>query len=215
MENKTRAFICITFPDEIIKEVARIQEIISKQKFTGKLTELENLHLTLKFLGETDDETINKIREKLKSIKFESFKAKLEKSGTFNIKSKPKIVWLKIASKEIYALQKQIDETLKPFFPPEERFMSHLTIARIKYVKDKKSFTEYIKKIKPKQLEFEIKSFELKSSELQPLGPLYTTLGEYPPKGYKALDNLSTNLTPHSNSSPETKTQSPPDSKVL
>ena len=182
MENKTRAFICITFPDEIIKEVARIQEIISKQKFTGKLTELENLHLTLKFLGEIDEETLKKTKEKLKEIKFMPFKAKLEKSGTFNIKGNPKIVWLKIASKKICAFQKQIDETLKPFFPPEERFMSHLTITRIKYVKDKTAFTEHIKKIKPKQLKFEIESFELKSSELQPLGPVYSTLEEYPPK---------------------------------
>ena len=47
-----RCFICIDFPDEVIKEVARVQEELEKVKFNGKLTELENLHLTLKFLGE-------------------------------------------------------------------------------------------------------------------------------------------------------------------
>ena len=56
--NLTRAFIAIEFPDEVVKEIARVQELVSKIKFTGKLTELENLHLTLKFLGEISEEKV-------------------------------------------------------------------------------------------------------------------------------------------------------------
>jgi len=55
MENKLiRAFIAIDFPDEVVKEIARVQEVLGKRQFTGKMTEPENLHLTLKFLGEID-----------------------------------------------------------------------------------------------------------------------------------------------------------------
>ena len=52
-ENKEliRAFIAIEFPNEVIKEIARVQEEVEKVGFKGKLIELENLHLTLKFLG--------------------------------------------------------------------------------------------------------------------------------------------------------------------
>ena len=48
----TRTFICVEMPDAVVKEVARLQELVGKKLFTGKITELENLHATLKFLGE-------------------------------------------------------------------------------------------------------------------------------------------------------------------
>ena len=73
----TRAFISIEFPSEAIKEVARVQELIKNIKFTGKITEQENLHLTLKFLGNVDDDKLNQVKERLSKIKcFRSQKKK-------------------------------------------------------------------------------------------------------------------------------------------
>jgi len=173
-----RTFICIDFPSEVIKEIARIQTLIDKQNFTGKLIELENLHLTLKFLREISLETLNKVKHALSNIEFPILDLKLNQVGTFNFKGKPRIAWIKVTG-NIFELQKQIDETLSKLFPPEERFMSHLTLARIKYVKNKEGFIDYISKIKPKQIKFQINKFKLKSSELKPAGPIYTTLEEY------------------------------------
>ena len=178
--NSTRTFICIDLPDEIIKEVARLQSIIEKNlKFTGKITELENLHLTLKFLGEINSEVLDKIKSRLSKIKFPALNLKLAEAGTFSYSGNPKIIWLKIQGKDIFNLQKQIDIALENFFSKEERFMSHLTIARIKYVKDKSFFITYIKNIKPKSIKFQVNEIKLKSSELQPQGPIYTTIEEF------------------------------------
>ncbi|MEK6848613.1 MAG: 2'-5' RNA ligase family protein [Nanoarchaeota archaeon] len=47
-----RCFICVEMPHEAVKEIMRIQGILKKTNFNGKLIERENLHLTLKFLGE-------------------------------------------------------------------------------------------------------------------------------------------------------------------
>ena len=70
MENKLiRAFIAIDFPDEVVKEIARVQEVLGKRQFTGKMTEPENLHLTLKFFGEIDEEKLKSIRKELKKYK--------------------------------------------------------------------------------------------------------------------------------------------------
>jgi len=69
-EQKTRTFICIDFPHEVIKEAARLQNLIQNIPFTGKLTELENLHLTLKFLGEISNETLENVNYALTGIKF-------------------------------------------------------------------------------------------------------------------------------------------------
>jgi len=130
-----RCFIAIDFTDEIIKEVARVQEELGKIKFRGKLTELENLHLTLKFLGEIDENKVKEIRKKLGEIKFKEFEGKTGRIGTFSIRGNPRIVWVKVEGKEIWDLQKEIDRGMGELgFKIEERFMSHLTIARLKYV---------------------------------------------------------------------------------
>lgn len=178
-QSYTRAFICIEFPDEVIKEIARIQQLLQKKKFTGKLTELENLHLTLKFLGEIDDEKLEKTKQALSTIKFPAFNTYLEYAGTFVRHNNPNIVWLKVGGSGILKLQQQIDESLKELFKPEARFMSHLTIARVKYVLDKKDFIEYIKHLPVQKINFTIEEFKLKSSELAPLGPHYTDLEIY------------------------------------
>jgi len=175
----TRAFICIDFPDEIIKEITRVQGAVGKVKFTGKLTEVENLHLTLKFLGEIDNKKLEDARERLKKIKFSEMELKLEKVGIFSYRGKPRIVWIKVAGKEIFELQKNIDSALKDLLSPEERFMSHLTIARVKYAKDKKGFEKYIDGIEVKKLKFKIDRFKLKSSELGKTGPVYKDIEVY------------------------------------
>ncbi len=177
-KSNIRSFICIDFSDEVIKEVARIQSLLEK-RFIGKFTELENLHLTLKFLGEISPEILEKVKSSLSAIQLPIFEAHLEDIGTFSIKNNPRILWIKIAGKPIYELQKQIDLSLSPLFKPEERFMSHLTIARIKYIKDKEYFSQTLKNITVKKIKFPISSFKLKSSDLKPMGPFYTTIEEY------------------------------------
>lgn len=179
MTEMTRAFIAITFNDEVIKEVARVQESVGKNLFTGKFTELENLHLTLKFLGEVDEGTLGKVGEILRKIQIKGFDAKLGDVGIFKQRGNPKIVWIKINGKGVWDLQKAIDKSLKGIFQLEERFMSHLTVARIKYVKDGKGFEEKIKSIHAKEIKFRVEGFKLIKSELDKIGPAYTVIEEY------------------------------------
>jgi 2'-5' RNA ligase len=185
----TRVFICVEFPDEVIKEIARVQEVLENQKFHGKMTELENLHLTLKFLGEIDGKKIEKVKEKLKKIELKAFEAHLGEIGTFSFKENPKIVWCKICGKEVWELQEAVDNSLAGIFLKEERFMSHLTIARIRYAEDKKGFIEYVKKMKCKEIKFKVDRFFLKKSELMPSGPIYTTIEEYKLKLQCCINN--------------------------
>lgn len=174
-----RCFIAIDLPREAINEILRIQKIIrEKTLFTGKLTEGENLHLTLKFLGEIDDEKIVLVKKRLSDIKFSEFFAETLEVGVFN-KDFIKIVWIKLNGKGIWGLQKAIDEKLKDLFDVEARFMSHITIARVKNVKDKKSFIEYLSSIKPKKIKFKVNEFFLKKSELTSTGPKYEDIECY------------------------------------
>ena len=62
-----RCFIGIDLSFEATKEIERLQKII-KPHFVGKTTSNKNLHLTLKFLGEIEDATLNEVKKKLKVL---------------------------------------------------------------------------------------------------------------------------------------------------
>jgi len=173
-----RIFIALELSREAINEIKRIQKLIEKQRlFAGKFTEPENIHLTLKFLGEISDEKIEEVKKRLKEIKLEKFNAELGDVRVFS-KQFLKIIWIKLSGK-VFGLQKSIDEALSGEFEPEERFMSHITIARVKNTADKKKLIEYLESIKPSKINFKVEKFYLKKSELLPEGPVYEDVGEY------------------------------------
>ena len=111
-----RTFIALDLPREFIKEIQGIQKILkNKTLFTGKFTEPENLHLTLKFLGEVDEDKIEEVKKRLKEIRLDGFYIELGEIGVFS-KSFIKIVWVKLNGKGVFNLQKEIDNGLKWMF---------------------------------------------------------------------------------------------------
>ncbi|OGJ12770.1 2'-5' RNA ligase [Candidatus Pacearchaeota archaeon RBG_19FT_COMBO_34_9] len=175
-----RCFIAIEIPEEIKKEIIKIQKQLPE--FRGKFTEKENLHLTLKFLGEIDEEKLGEIRERLKEIKFGHFETEIDSIGIFDNRKSNKyeqsiIVWLHM--KNCNELQKQIDSKLERLFEKEKRFMSHLTIARVKSVRDKKVFTERLYEINIPKMKFYVNSFSLKESILTAKGSVYNDVEVY------------------------------------
>ncbi len=175
-----RTFIAIDLPREAINYIEELQKLIEKQNLiTGKFTESENLHLTLKFLGEIDEEKAEEVKKRLKGIKFPAFEARTGEVGVFSggKKSYIRVIWIEL--KGAFDLQKQVDEALKGLFEPEFRFMSHITIARVKKVKDKRILLDYIRNLKVKKIKFKVDKFFLKKSELKPEGPVYEDLESY------------------------------------
>ncbi len=162
-----RCFISIDLPKEIIEKIKKIQEQLPE--FIGKKTEAENLHLTLKFLGEINDNQIEEIKKRLVNIKFKKFEAEIDGIGVFSEKI-IRIVWTHLTNCD--KLQKEIDSSLKNLFNPEQRFMSHLTIARVKNAGNKNEFLEKLKKIKIPKIKFVVDKFKLKSSMLKAKGPV-------------------------------------------
>ncbi|MEM4330973.1 MAG: RNA 2',3'-cyclic phosphodiesterase [Candidatus Pacearchaeota archaeon] len=169
-----RVFISLEFPENILEIVKEVQQKLPE--FIGKKTEKENLHLTLKFLGEIEEDKVEIVKKRLESINFKKFEASLGEIGVFS-EDFIRIVWIHVTNCD--ELQKRIDECLEDLFPKEKRFMSHLTIARVKKVLDKKSFLEKIRKINFQKESFTVKKFFLKESLLRKEGPVYKTLKEY------------------------------------
>ena len=169
-----RVFISVDFPDEVKEKIKKIQAELPE--FTGKKTEFENLHLTLKFLGEISEEQAEKVKEKLKEIKLKKREAEIDDLGVFS-ESFVRIIWLHSSGLE--ELQKEIDGKLSDFFGKERRFMGHITIARVKNIKNKEKFLAEFRKIKIKPIKFEADKFKLKKSILTAEKPVYEDIGEY------------------------------------
>ncbi|MFH1326580.1 MAG: RNA 2',3'-cyclic phosphodiesterase [archaeon] len=169
-----RVFVSLDIPEKLKKEVRKIQDKLPD--YHGKKTELENLHLTLKFLGEVKENKIEEIKNRLRKIKFKRFRIELKYLGYFD-NQKYGVVWIYLSNCE--ELQRQVDKVLSGLFEKEERFMSHLTIARVKKLDNKKEFLKKLKQTKIFRLEFIADSFELKESVLTNKGSFHKTLEKY------------------------------------
>ncbi|MEK6831014.1 MAG: RNA 2',3'-cyclic phosphodiesterase [Nanoarchaeota archaeon] len=173
-----RCFIATELPLEIIEEIKKIQKLIeTKHLFKGKSTKTDNLHLTLKFLGHIDESKVDQVRQKLREIDFERFEGELGDIGVFS-KNNIRIIWIEIIG-GVFELQKSIDEKLSNLFNLENRFMSHITIARVKQVNDKRKLIENLENMRYKKIKFSIDSFYLMESELRPRGPIYKKIEKY------------------------------------
>lgn len=172
---KMRCFVSINIPKKVQNEIKKIQGKLPK--FFGKKTKLENLHLTLKFFGEVEENKIEEIKKKLKEIKFGKFEVRVEELGVFS-EQFIRIVWLHL--KNCGKLQRAIDEKMFELsFEKEKRFMGHLTIARVKNVKNKKEFLEGLKKIKVPEIKFNVDKFYLMKSILSAKSPEYKIIEEF------------------------------------
>jgi RNA 2',3'-cyclic 3'-phosphodiesterase len=170
-----RYFIALDFPKKIKDELLHLQQKLKKTKsFSGKFVEYENLHLTLRFLSELTEHEAIQIQTALEGIKFDSFDISLGLLDLFSLQQ-PRILWVDLTSENLILLQKEIEETVSQFIPPERKsFVAHVTLARIKEVLDSEKLLEVVKNTKPQKLSFHVDRFVLKESELTTEGPIYT-----------------------------------------
>lgn len=181
-----RAFIGIKIPEEITEKI----DSFSKEKLKNikniKRVEKENLHITLKFLGEIGEDEVERIKEELKKISFRKFEIKIKGLGVFPSISNPKVIWIGGESEKIQVLKREIDLHIKNsqinIKKEDDRpFVIHITIGRIKKEGEKES--EKIKRLvkeNPDFGHFYAEEFILFQSVLTPDGPIYKVLEKFP-----------------------------------
>ena len=168
-----RLFIAIDF-NELNYQFIELQKNLPKEDV--KLTLTKRYHLTLKFLGEVSETDAEKVIEILKKIKFEKFEINLDDIGVFPNENYIRVVWVGVnPKKQVIELQRNIEDSLKEFnFKKDFSFHPHITLARVKFVKDKPNFIDALKKLKINKDKIIItKEFKLIKSTLSPEGPIY------------------------------------------
>jgi 2'-5' RNA ligase len=181
-----RIFIAIPVaPSEFLLKILReLQTQLTGEAI--KWVEPENLHLTLKFLGDTHEKQLPAIHEKLKGIaaSFPKMNGTLTGLDFFSIKRNPSVLFSKV--NEIPGLKEMaeaVDMTLQgEGFPPEQRpFRPHLTLARIKTLRNTSKFTGVAGQYHTVEIQpFVAEKMVLYESILRQEGPLYKPLHMYP-----------------------------------
>ena len=177
-----RGFIAIDI--NATPNILKFLKDITNSNADVKLVEPQNIHITLKFLGDVQEDKINDIEQIMKdSVKeIEPFTIKLSETGVFPNQNYIRVVWIGIKDAEtIETISRSIDERLSQLgFKKEKRgFSAHLTIGRVKTAKNKQLLLKAIEDYK--DFEFstqDVNSIKLKKSDLTPKGPIYTTLKE-------------------------------------
>ena len=189
-----RVFICFDLSVPTVNNLVLLQEELREPivELGGKVrwTPPENIHLTLKFLGETDDDMVFQIRSKLRDVAKQHPMVEAETVGTgaFPNAKVPRIIWVGTGtgSDAIITLQQNIETSLETLgIQKDDRsFKPHLTIGRIKTRKQRVNLEPILLPHSDKTFGVSlVKDFALYRSVLHPRGAIYQVIERFPLTG--------------------------------
>ena len=183
MAETLRAFIAFRLPETIISHIRRIQEKIKACGFRMGWVSPENIHLTLKFLGEIPKQDIDMVSQVMTETAdlYPRMNFSAKGIGVFPTVKRPRVLWIGLNGDTypLILMQKDLEERLDSLgFPKEDRaFKAHLTLGRAKREIDPKQLVEVMEKFSKAESErFIADKLILFRSELKPGGAVYTEL---------------------------------------
>jgi 2'-5' RNA ligase len=184
-----RCFIAIDIDEQIRKALANLQEELQDKadikRSDAKWVNPDNIHLTLKFLGEIKDEQtvdICNITDDVVS-RHKNFELDIESVGHFGGKS-ARVLWVGTGQNinKLLQLQQDLEQQLDEAGWPKEarKFSGHLTLCRIRNARAGAKLAQLAREYKDFKLgTMPADSVSVYQSQLTPQGPIYTVLGRY------------------------------------
>ena len=181
-----RLFIAIETPPVIKALISPVVAALKETDADVKWEPPEKLHATLKFLGNTDEELVGRIKAKLEDLcrSQESMIIKYSRPGSFPAGRHPRVIWIGIEDlngqlQKVYAF---LENAMEEFgFERENReFKPHLTIGRVKGNKRLDRLLEKMETVTFQSEHVAVHELALVKSELRPGGSTYTTLRSFP-----------------------------------
>ena len=179
-----RAFIAIDLNDEVREGLVRAQKRIGNKAAKIKFVEPENLHVTLKFLGEIDETMAEEVKKALAEIakKHRKHRVRVKGIGVFPNPNYVRVIWAGIENDGgIKAIAADVDREMHRLgFRKDRDFVAHVTIGRVKFIRDKLELAMALKDLANEGFgEFDVEAIELKRSTLTPKGPIYETVAKF------------------------------------
>ncbi len=175
-----RLFVAIDFPPEIKTQIETVCDGLRDVRWV----ERDQMHLTLRFIGEIEMDRFKEVKDSLQSVRFEPFTLTLKGVGHFPQQGLPRVLWVGVeASGALKRLARDVERAIVSlgFEPDRHPFSAHVTLARLKYpppAGELKRFYERNKRFASDPMTVE--AFSLFSSVLSRDGAVYQVEATYP-----------------------------------
>ena len=187
-EEQVRSLISIDLEDQQI--LSRIASILSSLQSLGgdlKPVERENIHLTLKFLGNVPGPRLGEVKSSLQQVIFSAFTAEIKGAGAFPNLNHMNVVWVGVNEgwSQVEQIYEQVEKLLSGLgFRREHRpFSPHITIARVRSGRKRDEVARFLQRLTEESFgTITVDKIRLKQSILSSSGPKYSTLLEIPPQ---------------------------------
>jgi len=182
---QVRLFWAVSLPEEIKRKLAGIQSLLRVVPADVKWVEQQNLHLTVKFMGNVNVDDVSTI---IKAVRDAvrgagAFTLRLGGTGFFPGTKKPRVLWVGVNGEvdKLIHLHEMVETSLSAvgFAPGEGRFTPHLTLGRIRTLKGVGQLVEAISKLDEETRNLgkvDVTTLELIQSKLTRKGPVYSVI---------------------------------------
>lgn len=185
-QERIRSFIAVDLDESSIRErIVTVQKALEQTRAQLKIVGPEIMHLTLRFLGEVPQTTVERVKETMDSLRFPPFEAEFTGLGVFPNPRRINVVWvgIKQGQDQLDGIFQQLEPKLRKLgLPPDDKgFSPHMTIARVKSAMNRESLVAYVESMRSEAFgKMTVTAVRLKKSTLTPRGPIYTTIHEVP-----------------------------------
>jgi len=177
-----RAFVSVDLPE--IEPLKAFSEELRRTGAPLKLVDLRQIHLTLKFLGDTEEVLVPKIVDAMRASAagVSPFTVRLVGAGAFPNLRRPNVLWVGMAGAEpLVEIARRLEAGIEPLGYPRERrdFSPHVTVARVKDARGLDAVRQVVEAHSEGTFgEVLVDRVRLKKSLLTPQGPVYSTVEE-------------------------------------
>ena len=185
MNEPFRSFIALEIPEKIRHNVMEFQNRLKSIHDDIKWVRAENLHLTLKFLGNVEKNRINDLTALIHKAlqEFEPFEVALGGSGVFPNRHRPNVLWIGFlrGKEHLRTMASVLNESLiKMGFEEERRkYHPHITLGRVRSRQKIVKTIELMESLSFLEQSFLVQELVLMKSDLRPSGAEYTPLEHF------------------------------------
>lgn len=181
-----RLFTAFNLPEETIESIKPISRKLNEKYHGITWVRPEIMHITLHFLGDTNEEDEKKIIKILKANenKYPECNFRIDKIDFFPNEYKPRVIYLNCKQKNSFSaamLQKDLmDKFVNQGIRVDlKRWHSHIALGRIKIRAHHPIDKSRVNKLIKQPINFSINTYDLIESQLTPEGPVYTIVRKF------------------------------------
>ena len=187
MSESLRSFIAFDIESEaVLNRLRKFQQGLAEIGADLKPVKPENIHMTIRFLGNIASYMVDRVFDVIRQVKFKPFSISLRGVGVFPSSRNPRVVWAGISdgADQLRIISKQLEISLGSLgmTPDKKGFTPHLTVARVRSGRNSPKLASCLHSNADYEFgAIDAKCLRLKRSILTPQGPVYSTLREFCP----------------------------------